>query len=85
MKKEQNILRFERARPGRRPVRLEARWPGRADVAWDWNLADLVRLGPVIKKYHGLGRARAGSGAVSAWPGSAPPARVGPTRKNRWI
>ena len=76
MKKEQNILRFERARPGRRPVRLEARWPGRADVAWDWNLADLVRLGPVIKKYHGLGRARAVPGAVGS-------ARLDPTSESR--
>ena len=39
--------------PGRAdvPVRiLETRWPGRADVAWDWNLTDLVGLGPVISK-----------------------------------
>ena len=46
----ENILRISRARPGRRPVRLETRWPGRADVAWDWNLTDLVGLGPVILK-----------------------------------
>ena len=39
-----------RARPGRRPVRLGTRWPGRADVAWDWNLTDMVGLGPVILK-----------------------------------
>ena len=45
-----NILRISRARPGRRPVRLETRWRGRADVAWDWNLTDLVGLGPVILK-----------------------------------
>ena len=44
----ENILRISRARPGRRPVRLEACWPGRADVAWDWNPTDLVGLGPVI-------------------------------------
>ena len=24
--------------------------PSRADVAWDWSLTDLVRLGPVILK-----------------------------------
>ena len=47
---EENILRISRARPGRRPVRLETRWPDRADVAWDWNLTDLVGLVPVILK-----------------------------------
>ena len=46
----ENILRISRARPGRRPVRLETRWPDRADVAWDWNLTALVGLGPVILK-----------------------------------
>ena len=46
----ENILRTSRARPDRRPVRLETRWPDRADVAWDWNLTDLVGLGPVILK-----------------------------------
>ena len=45
-----NILKISRARPGRRPVRLETRWRGRADVAWDWSLTDLVGLGPVILK-----------------------------------
>ena len=46
----ENIVRISRARPGRRPVRLETRWPDRADVARDWNLTDLVGLGPVILK-----------------------------------
>ena len=46
----ENILKISRARPGKRPVRLETRWRGRADVAWDWNLTDLVGLGPVILK-----------------------------------
>ena len=46
----ENIQRISRARPGRRPVRLETRWPGRPDVAWDWNLTDLVGLAPVILK-----------------------------------
>ena len=45
---EQNVQRISRARPGRRPVKLETRGPGRADVARDWNLADQVGLGPVI-------------------------------------
>ena len=31
-------------------MRLETRWRGRADVAWDWNLTDLVGLGAVILK-----------------------------------
>ena len=31
-------IRISRARPDRRPVRLETRWRGRAEVAWDWNL-----------------------------------------------
>ena len=44
----ENILRILWARPGRQPVRLETRWPGRADVAWDWNLTDQVGLGLVI-------------------------------------
>ena len=43
-------LRIARARPGRRPERLETRWRGQADVAWDWNLTDLVGFGPVILK-----------------------------------
>ena len=34
-KNSENTVRISRARPGRRPVRLETRWPGRADVAWD--------------------------------------------------
>ena len=41
-KKERSILRISWARPGRRPVILETRWPGRADVAWDWNLTDQI-------------------------------------------
>ena len=28
----EDILRISRARPGRRPVRLETRWPGRAGI-----------------------------------------------------
>ena len=51
----ENIQRISRARPGRRPVRLETRWRGQADVAWDWNLTDLVGLGPVILKISPLG------------------------------
>ena len=66
----ENILRISRARPGRRPVRLETRWPGRADVAWDWNLTDLVGLGPVILKI-----SPAGPGA-----GWARRRRLGPAR-----
>ena len=46
----ENTLRISRARPGGRPVRLETRWPGRADVSWDWDLSDLVGLGLVILK-----------------------------------
>ena len=65
-----NILRISRARPGRRPVRLETRWPGRADVAWDWNITDLVGLGPVILKI-----SPAGPGA-----GWARRRRLGPAR-----
>ena len=45
-RKSENILRISCARPSRRPVRLETRWPDRADVAWDWNLTDQVGLGP---------------------------------------
>ena len=52
----ENIVRISRARPGRRPVRLETRRPDRADVAWDWNLTDLVGLGPVILKISPAGR-----------------------------
>ena len=87
----ENILRISRARPGRRPVRLETRWRGRADVAWDWNLTDLVGLGPVILKVSpagpgaGWARRRRLGQAPSAGPGSTPPPRVDPTRKNRWI
>ena len=66
----ENILRISRARPGRRPVRLETRWRGRADVAWDWNLTDLVGLGPVILKI-----SPAGPGAC--W---ARHCRLGPAR-----
>ena len=29
---------------------METRWRGRADVAWDLNLTDLVELGPVNLK-----------------------------------
>ena len=71
----ENILRISRARPGRRLVRLETRWPGRADVARDWNLPNLVGLGLVILQYHPLGRARAGPGAVGA-------ARIAPTSES---
>ena len=79
-RKSENIMRISSpARPGRRPVRSEPRWPSRPDVAWDWNLTDQVEHGPVIWKYHGLGPAR------SVRPGSAPPAKDGPTRKDRWI
>ena len=46
----EDILRLLRARPGRRPVRLKPRRQGRADVAWNWNLADLVGIGPLILK-----------------------------------
>ena len=46
----ENIMRISRARPGRRPVRFETRWLGRADVTWDWNLPDLVGLGLMILK-----------------------------------
>ena len=66
----ENILRISRARPGRRPVRLETRWRGRADVAWDWNFTDLVWLGPVI-----LTTSPAGSGE-----GWARRRRLGPAR-----
>ena len=66
-----NILRITRARPGRRPVRLESHRPGRAR-ARDWK--NITRWAGC-----GLGQAR------SARPGSTPPPRVGPTRKNRWI
>ena len=37
-------------------MRLETPWPGRADVAWDWNLPDLVGLGLVILKTSPAGR-----------------------------
>ena len=66
----ENILIISRARPGRRPVRLETPWPGRADVAWDWNLPDLVGLGLVILKI-----SPAGPGA-----GWARRRRLGPAR-----
>ena len=66
----ENILRISRARPCRRPVRLETRWLGRADVAWDWNLPDLVGLGLVI-----LEISPAGPGA-----GWARRRRLGPAR-----
>ena len=66
----ENILRISRARPGRRPVRVDTRWWGRADVAWDWNLTDLVGLGPVILKI-----SPAGPGA-----GWARRRRIGPAR-----
>ena len=72
---QRNILRISRARPGRRSARLETRWPGGADVAWDGNLTDLVGLGPVIRKHPPLGRARAGPGAVG-------PARLDPTSES---
>ena len=69
-KNSENTVRISRARPGRRPVRLETRWRGRADVAWDWNLTNLVGLGPVILKI-----SPAGPGA-----GWARRRRLGPAR-----
>ena len=51
-------------------MRLETRWRGRADVVWDWNLTDLVGLGPVILKI-----SPAGPGA-----GWARRRRLGPAR-----
>ena len=51
-------------------MRLETRWPGRADVSWDWNLTDLVGLEPVILKI-----SPAGPGA-----GWARRRRLGPAR-----
>ena len=80
----ENILRISRARPGRRPVRLETRClPGRRRVRWEshrpgraWarDFENITRWAG-----RGLGQAR------SAPPGSTPPPRVGPTSKNRWI
>ena len=63
-------MRISRARPGRRPSEIGTRWPGRADVAWDWNLLDLVGLGLVIVKIS------------PAWPGAgwARRRRLGPAR-----
>ena len=49
---------------------METRWPGRADVAWDWSLPDLVGLGLVILKI-----SPAGPGA-----GWARRRRLGPAR-----
>ena len=49
---------------------LESRWRGRADISWDWNLTDLVGLGPVILKI-----SPAGPGA-----GWARRRRLGPAR-----
>ena len=66
----ENILRISRARSGRRPVRLETRWPDRVDVEWDCNLTDVVGLGPVILKI-----SPAGPGA-----GWARRRRLGPAR-----
>ena len=51
-------------------MRLVTRWPGRADVAWDWNLPDLVGLRSVILKI-----SPAGPGA-----GWARRRRLGPAR-----
>ena len=51
-------------------MRLETRWPGRADVSWDWDLSDLVGLGLVILKV-----SPAGPGA-----GWARRRRLGPAR-----
>ena len=78
----ENILRISRARTGRRPVRLETRWPGRADVAWDWNLTDRpgrawARDFENITRWAGRGLGQ----APSARPGSTPPPRVGPPAK----
>ena len=71
----ENIMRISRARPGRRPVRLETRWRGQADVAWDWNLTDLVGLEPVILKM-----SPAGPGATE--PGAVGSARLDPTSES---
>ena len=76
-------IRISRARPDRRPVRLETRWRGRADVAWDWNLTDLVGLGPMILKISpagpvaGLARRRRLGPARPHLRELAPPAKSG--------
>ena len=59
------------AGPGRRRVGLEYHRPVRA---WARDLQKITRWAG-----RGLGQ------APSARPGSTPPQRVGPTRKNRWI
>ena len=59
------------AGPGRRRVGLESPRPGRA---WARDLENVTRWAG-----RGLGQ------APSALPGSTPPPRVDPTRKNRWI
>ena len=59
------------AGPGRRRVGLESHRPGRA---WARDFENITRWAG-----RGLGQ------APSARPGSTPPPRVGPTRKNRWV
>ena len=59
------------AGPGRRPVGLKFPRPGRA---WARDFENITRWAG-----RGLGQ------APSARPGSTPPPRVGPTRKNGWI
>ena len=81
----ENILRISRAKPGRRPVRMETRWPGRADVAWDWNPTDPVRLGPVILKISPAVPGADWARRCRLGPARPHLKRVGPTRKNRWI
>ena len=77
-RKNENILRISRSKPGRRPVEIGSSLPGpgrrrvgleshRPGRAWAHD-SKVSRAGP----WYGLGRAR------SARPGSAPPARVGP-------
>ena len=78
-------LRISRARPGRRPVRLETRWRGRADVAWDWNLTDLVGLGPVILQIPPAGPGAGWARRRRLGPARPHLPRFGPARKNRWI
>ena len=80
----ENMLRISRARPGIRPVRLEARWPGRCRVGFDSprpGRAQARDFGNNITRWAGRGLGE----APSHRPGSPPPPRVGPTRKNRWI
>ena len=77
-----NVLRISRAGPGRRPARLETRWPGQADVAWDWNPTEQVGLGPVILKRSPVGPGASGARRRRLGPARphlrelAPPART---------